>query len=164
MAPLPPLAAWQPFSAPHRRHCTRSSRPWSPECRLSASPTLVLRLASLPPSPFFKTPFPAHDTTLSSFPRAPATLSTLLPARSISPWKLTAPYHDDSVLVYVWRRKTIRRKEDGNYDDPYGPRALAVTLLVIYFSVFGMGVSKLASNATFMSWMASPSGDAISAV
>jgi hypothetical protein len=61
-----------------------------------------------------------------------------------------------AVSVYLWRRKTIRRKEDGNYDDPYGPMALAATLMCIYFSVFGMGVSKLANNATFMAWLSLP--------
>ena len=61
-----------------------------------------------------------------------------------------------AVFVYLWRRKTIRRKEDGNYDDPYGPMALAATLMCIYFSVFGMGVSKLANNATFMAWLSLP--------
>uniref|UniRef100_A0A7S0YMV3 DUF202 domain-containing protein n=1 Tax=Hemiselmis tepida TaxID=464990 RepID=A0A7S0YMV3_9CRYP len=51
-----------------------------------------------------------------------------------------------AVQVHFWRRRMIRRKREGNYDDPYGPMALAVTLLMIYSTVFSMGVSRISSN------------------
>jgi hypothetical protein len=56
--------------------------------------------------------------------------------------------------TYFWRRKTIRNKEAGNYDDPYGPMVLASTLVLCYASVFALGVSKLASNDSFTRMLA----------
>mmetsp|Transcript_57794 Transcript_57794/g.141771 ORF Transcript_57794/g.141771 Transcript_57794/m.141771 type:complete len:143 (+) Transcript_57794:197-625(+) len=55
-----------------------------------------------------------------------------------------------SMLIYFWRRRTIRRKEDGNYDDPYGPQALAMVLVILYATVFALGVTKLADNDAFL--------------
>mmetsp|Transcript_29015 Transcript_29015/g.56741 ORF Transcript_29015/g.56741 Transcript_29015/m.56741 type:complete len:142 (+) Transcript_29015:223-648(+) len=48
--------------------------------------------------------------------------------------------------IHFWRRRQIRRKKEGNYDDPYGPMALAITLVLVYSTVFSLGISKLSAN------------------
>mmetsp|Transcript_68587 Transcript_68587/g.143060 ORF Transcript_68587/g.143060 Transcript_68587/m.143060 type:complete len:140 (-) Transcript_68587:56-475(-) len=48
--------------------------------------------------------------------------------------------------TFFWRRRRIRRKEDGNFDDPYGPLALSSVLLLSLGTIFASGVVKLASN------------------
>jgi len=61
-----------------------------------------------------------------------------------------------AVQVHFWRRRMIRRKREGNYDDPYGPMALAITLVLIYSTVFSLGITKLASNKALVAKLIDP--------
>ena len=52
------------------------------------------------------------------------------------------------VNTFFWRRRKIRRKEDGNFDDLYGPMTLSTVLLVSLATIFASSVIKLAENQT----------------
>ncbi len=55
---------------------------------------------------------------------------------------------DPAVNTFFWRRRKIRRKEDGNFDDLYGPMTLSTVLLVSLATIFASSVIKLAENQT----------------
>ncbi|KAJ1480088.1 hypothetical protein T484DRAFT_1811927 [Baffinella frigidus] len=55
--------------------------------------------------------------------------------------------------TYFWRRRKIRRKEDGNFDDPYGPLALAAVMLIMLSTIFAGGVVKLMGNSAVQEYM-----------
>ena len=54
----------------------------------------------------------------------------------------------NSVNTFFWRRRKIRRKEDGNFDDLYGPMTLSTVMLVSLATIFASSVIKLAENQT----------------
>lgn len=40
-----------------------------------------------------------------------------------------------AVYTFFWRRRKIRRKEEG-FDDPYGPLALAAVMILMLSTIF----------------------------
>eukprot|EP00960_Hanusia_phi_P038104 753285-Hanusia_phi.AAC.7 len=44
--------------------------------------------------------------------------------------------HACPVNTFFWRRRRIRRKDEGSFDDPYGPLALAMVLLISLATTF----------------------------
>ena len=49
--------------------------------------------------------------------------------------------------TFFWRRRRIRRKDEGSFDDPYGPLALATVLTISLATTF---VCSLLVTRTFL--------------
>mmetsp|Transcript_13613 Transcript_13613/g.21261 ORF Transcript_13613/g.21261 Transcript_13613/m.21261 type:complete len:144 (+) Transcript_13613:68-499(+) len=54
-----------------------------------------------------------------------------------------------AVNTFFWRRRRIRRRDEGNFDDPVGPYALSAILLIALTAVFATGAAKLSKNQAF---------------
>lgn len=57
-----------------------------------------------------------------------------------------------AMYTFFWRRRKIRRKEEG-FDDPYGPLALAAVMILMLSTIFAGGIVRLVENKAVQEYL-----------